>query len=45
MMAWDDSGSAYGLGTDFPSGQLGDGNTANDTNFTPVPLSKSWLNQ
>jgi hypothetical protein len=44
MMAWNDSGAAYGLGYDFPSGQLGDGKTT-DTNFVPVPLSKSWLNQ
>jgi len=44
MMAWNGSGSAYGLGLDYNYGQLGDGKTTN-TNFVPVPLSKSWLNQ
>ena len=44
MMAWNESGAAYGLGLDFNYGQLGDGKTT-DTNFVPVPLSKSWLNQ
>jgi len=43
MMAWNDSGSAYGLGNDYNYGQLGDGKTTQT--FTPVPLSKSWLNQ
>jgi alpha-tubulin suppressor-like RCC1 family protein len=41
MMAWDDSGSAYGLGYDY-YGQLGDGYTTY-TNYIPVPLTASWL--
>ncbi len=44
MMAWNDSGSVYGLGLDFAYGQLGDGNTT-DTNYIPVPVTPSWLNQ
>lgn len=43
MMAWDDSGSVYGLGADYYYGQLGDGNAA-DT-YIPVSISPSWLNQ
>jgi alpha-tubulin suppressor-like RCC1 family protein len=40
MMAWNDSGSVYGLGLDYAYGQLGNGSTI--STFTPVPISSSW---